>query len=129
MESRGWPGLDPNLNPMPKTLFIDTNKLPRVKTPQGEATEVLNEKLAGAKNVLGTLRWLKSGEKYKTDTSDKHQLLYLMKGKGSIQLENKEHEVSKGMGVYLGPSETAVIQAADGASLKIFHLAVPRIPK
>jgi glyoxylate utilization-related uncharacterized protein len=114
---------------MPKTLFIDTNKLPRVKMPQGEATEILNQQLAGAKNVLGTLRWLKSGEKYKTDTNDKHQLLYLMEGKGSIQLDNKEHEVSKGMGVYLGPSETATIQAADGASLKIFHLAVPKIPK
>jgi glyoxylate utilization-related uncharacterized protein len=114
---------------MPKTLFIDTNKLPRVKMPQGEATEILNEQLAGAKNVLGTLRWLKSGEKYKADASDKHQLLYLMDGRGSIELENKQHEVSKGMGVYLGPSETATIQAADGASLKIFHLAVPQIPK
>jgi len=114
---------------MPKTLFIDTNKLPRVKMPEGEATEVLNEQLAGAKNVRGTLRWLKSGEKYKTDSSDKHQLLYLMDGKGSISLENKEHQVAKGMGVYLGPSETATFRAADGASLKIFHLAVPRIPK
>ena len=129
MESGGRPRLDSDLNPMPKTLFIDTNKLPRVKTPQGEATEILNEQLAGAKNVLGTLRWLKSGERYKTDTSDKHQLLYLMEGKGSIHLENKEHEVSKGMGVYLGPSETATFQAADGASLKIFHLVVPQIPK
>jgi hypothetical protein len=112
---------------MPKTLFIDTNKLPRVKTPQGEATEILNEKLAGAKNVLGTLRWLQSGEKYNTDASDKHQLLYLMEGKGSIRLENKEHQVSKGMGVYLGPSETATIQAS--APVKIFHLEVPQIPK
>ena len=51
MESRRRPRLDPNLDLMPKTLFIDTNKLPRVKTPQGEATEILNEKLAGAKNV------------------------------------------------------------------------------
>jgi len=109
--------------------FIDTKTLPRVKMPQGEATEILNEKLAGAKNVLGTLRWLKSGEKYQADASEKHQLLYLMDGKGSIELENKRHEVSKGMGVYLGPSETATIQAADGSSLKIFHLAVPQIPK
>ena len=51
---------------MTQTLtFIDTNKLPRVKTPQGEATEVLNNALVGAKNVLGTLRWLKSGEQFK----------------------------------------------------------------
>src|SRR6202162_6722745 len=109
--------------------FIDTKKLPRVKSPQGEPTEILNEKLAGAKNVLGTLRCLKSGEKYQADASDKHQLLYLMEGKGSIELENEQHEVSKGMGVYLGPSETATIQAADGASVKVFHLVVPQIPK
>jgi hypothetical protein len=113
---------------MPKTLFIDTNKLPRVKMPQGEATEILNEQLAGAKNVLGTLRWLKSGEKYRTDASDKHQLLYLMEGEGSIYLENKDHDVSKGMGVYLGPSEAATIQATS-AQVKIFHLVVPQIPK
>ena len=113
---------------MPKTLFIDTNKLPRVKMPQGEASEILNEKLAGAKNVLGTLRWLKSGETYKTEVNDKHQLLYLMEGEGSINLENKDHDVSKGMGVYLGPSETATIQATS-APVKIFHLVVPQIPK
>ena len=109
--------------------FIDTKSLPRVKMPQGEATEILNEKLTGAKNVLGTLRWLKSGEKFQAEPSDKHQLVYLMEGKGSIHLENKEHEVSKGMGVYLGPSETATIQAAEGASVKLFHLVVPQIPK
>jgi glyoxylate utilization-related uncharacterized protein len=112
---------------MPQTLFIDTNKLPRVKMPQGEATEILNQQLAGAKNVLGTLRWLQSGETYKAEPTNKHQLLYLMDGKGSIHLENKDHEVSKGMGVYLGPSETATIQAS--APLKIFHLVVPQIPK
>jgi len=112
---------------MPQTLFIDTNRLPRVKTPQGEATEILNEKLAGAKNVLGTLRWLQPGEKFQTKTSERHQLLYLMEGKGSIHLENKDHDVSKGMGVYLGPSETATIQAS--APVKIFHLVVPQIPK
>lgn len=128
MESRGRPGVDPNLNLMPKTLFIDTNKLPRVKTPQGEATEILNEQLAGAKNVLGTLRWLQPGERFQTDTNDKHQLLYLMEGKGSIRLEGRDHEVAKGMGVYLGPSESAVVSAT-AAPVKIFHLVVPRIPK
>ena len=109
--------------------FIDTNKLPRVKMPQGEATEILNQKLAGAKNVLGTLRWLKSGEEYRAEASNKHQLLYLMEGKGSIELDNKRHEASKGMGIYLGPAESATVQAAEGASLKIFHLEVPPIPK
>ena len=114
---------------MPNTLFIDTNKLPRKQTPQGELTEVLNNELTGAKNVLGMLRWLKSGEKFNTDASDKHQLIYLMEGEGSITLEKKEHEVKKGMGVYLGPSESATIQAAPGGSLKLFHLVVPQIPR
>ena len=40
----------------------------------------------------------------------------------------KNYDVSKGAGVYLGPSESATIQAADGGSLKLFHLVVPRIP-
>jgi glyoxylate utilization-related uncharacterized protein len=108
--------------------FVDTNKLPRVKTPQGEVTEVLNEALVGAKNVHGELRWLKSGEKFEAAPLNKHQLIYLMDGKGTIRLENKDYEVSKGAGVYLGPSESATIQAGTGASLKLFHLIVPRIP-
>ena len=111
------------------TTFIDTSKLPRVKTAQGEHTEILNNELVGAKNVLGTLRWLKSGEKYTAEPKDKHQLIYLMDGKGSITLENKNYDVLKGAGVYLGPSETATIQAAEGASLKLFHLVVPQIPR
>jgi hypothetical protein len=114
---------------MPQTLFIDTNKLPRERSPQGEFTEILNDKLAGAKNVLGTLRWLGSGQQYTADPLNKHQLLYLMEGKGSIHLDKQDHEVTKGMGVYLGPSETATIRAADGASVKLFHLVVPQIPK
>jgi mannose-6-phosphate isomerase-like protein (cupin superfamily) len=110
------------------TLFIDTNKLPREKSPMGEFTEILNQKLAGAKNVVGTLRWLRSGEKFEAAPSDRHQLLYLMEGQGRITLEGKGYDVSRGAGVYLGPSETATIQAAEGAPLKLFHLVVPRIP-
>jgi quercetin dioxygenase-like cupin family protein len=108
--------------------FIDTKKLPRLKTSQGDAKEILNGALAGAKNVLGTLRWLSSGERFKAESSDKHQLIYLMEGKGRINLENKDYDVGKGAGVYLGPSESATIQAADDGSVKLFHLVVPRIP-
>jgi mannose-6-phosphate isomerase-like protein (cupin superfamily) len=111
------------------TTFIDTNKLPRVQTPQGEATEVLNNALVGAKNVLGTLRWLKPGEQFQSDPLDKHQLIYLMEGKGTINLDNKDYDVPKGAGVYLGPSETATIRATTGESLKLFHLVVPQIPR
>jgi quercetin dioxygenase-like cupin family protein len=116
---------------MPATTltFINTNELPRVKTPQGESTEILNAALVGAKNVLGTLRWLKPGERFASENMDRHQLIYLMEGKGRIHLDNKDYDVAKGAGVYLGPSETVTIQAADGASLKLFHLVVPQIPK
>jgi len=51
-----------------------------------------------------------------------------MEGKGSIQLDGKDHDVTKGMGVYLGPSESATIRATD-AAVKLFHLIVPQIPK
>ena len=108
--------------------FIDTNQLPRVKTPQGEVTEILNQQLVGAKNVLGTLRWLSPGEKFEAGPQEKHQLIYLMEGQGSIRLDNQDYHVSRGAGVYLGPSESAAIQAGAGSSLKLFHLVVPGIP-
>ena len=111
------------------TTFIDTNKLPRVKTPHGDAREILSEQVCGAKNVLGTLRWLASGESFTAQPEGKHQLLYLMDGKGSIQLDGKDYDVAKGAGVYLGPMEGATIQAATGNALKVFHLQVPQIPR
>jgi quercetin dioxygenase-like cupin family protein len=111
------------------TTFIDTNVLPRVKTPHGEATEILNQQLVGAKNVLGVLRWLQPGEKFTAETIDKHQLFYFMDGKGSIHLEGKDYEVGKGAGIYLGPSETASISATAGSPVKLFHLTIPHIPK
>jgi AraC-like ligand binding domain len=110
--------------------FIETNKLTKRSSPgQGEVTEVLNAALCGARNVHGSLRWLKSAETFKPAATDKHQLIYLMEGKGSIRLNNRDYEVEKGGGIYLGPSETAAISAGSGASLKLFHLVVPRIPK
>jgi AraC-like ligand binding domain len=111
------------------TTFINTNELPRVRGPHGEFTEILNGPLAGAKNVLGTLRWLSSGETFSAGPLDKHQLIYLMEGKGVIRLNNQDVEVTRGAGVYLGPSESAALRAADGASMKLFHLIVPHIPK
>ncbi len=113
---------------MPLT-FIETSKLPRVKTPQGEVTEILNQQLCGAKNVLGMLRWVQPGEKLTAEASNKHQLIYLMDGKGTISLDNKDYEVGKGAGVYLGPSETATISPAAGSPVKVLHLVVPQIPK
>jgi hypothetical protein len=110
--------------------FIDTNKLPKkASAGQGEITEVLNEVLCNAKNVHGSLRWLKSAETFTPGAASKHQLIYLMEGKGTIRLNDRNYEVEKGAGVYLGPAEIATIQAASGASLKLFHLVVPQIPK
>ena len=108
--------------------FIDTKSLPRVKTPHGEITEILNKQLCGAKNVLGTLRWLTPGETYDAAASEKHQLIYLMEGQGKIRLNGKEYEVKKGAGVYLGPSEGASIEATGSSELKVFQLTVPKIP-
>jgi quercetin dioxygenase-like cupin family protein len=109
--------------------YIDTNTLPRKSMPgHGEMTEVLNEALCGAKNVVGSLRWLKAGERYEAASADKHQLVYLMDGKGRITLNGKNFDVAKGAGIYLEPSEQASIAATDGA-LKLFVLVVPRIPQ
>jgi hypothetical protein len=113
---------------MPLT-FIDTNKLPKQPSKAGEVTEVLNQALCGAKNVQGSLRWLKPNEAFQADGGGKHQLIYLMEGKGRIRLDSKDYDVEKGMGIYLGPSETMSITPASGASLKLFHLVVPKIPQ
>ncbi len=110
--------------------FIETNKLPKqAKAGQGEATEVLNNALCGAKNVVGTLRWLKPSEAFDASTASKHQLIYVMEGKGRIRLNDKEYDVEKGGGIYLGPAESATILPAAGATLKLFHLEVPQIPQ
>jgi quercetin dioxygenase-like cupin family protein len=110
------------------TTFIDSNTLPSVKTAHGEDKEILNEALAGAKNVKAILHRIDAGQTFEAAASDKHQLVYLMDGKGSIRLEGKDYEVSKGAGVYLGPAEGASVTAAAGQSLKLFHLVVPQIP-
>jgi len=110
--------------------FIETNKLPRVPSNgQGEATEVLNEALCGARNVLGSLRWLKPSDELKPALTDRHQLIYLMEGEGSIAINGEVYEVEKGAGVYLGPSETATIKARSGTTLKLLHLIVPQTPE
>jgi quercetin dioxygenase-like cupin family protein len=109
--------------------FINTNKLPRRAMPgHGEMTEVLNDSLCGAKNVVASLHWLKADDVYRAEAADRHQLVYLMDGKGRIALNGKHYDVAKGAGVYLGPAETAELAAVDG-KLKLFILVVPQIPK
>lgn len=111
------------------TTFIDTNKIPAVALPgkQGTYAEILNRDLCGAKNVVGSLRWLAGGERLVTTSpADTHQLVYLMEGQGVITLENKDYEVGQGAGIYLGPTETATIGPVGEAPLKLFHLVVPK---
>src|SRR5437868_5204660 len=111
---------------MPNT-YIDTNTLPHTKGPEGEFVEVLNNALCGAKNVVGTLRWLQAGEKYDAVCDAKtNQLVYLMEGEGTITLNGKDHQVAKGNGIYLGPTETAGIAQRGNAPLKLFQLVVPK---
>lgn len=114
---------------MPNT-YIDTNTLPHTKTPgSGEFVEVLNNALCGARNVVGSLRWLRGGEYYDAISDSKtHQLVYLMEGEGTITLSAKDHQVARGNGIYLGPSESARIAQRGSAPLKIFHLVVLRQP-
>ena len=108
--------------------YIDTNALPHTKVPgSGEFVEVLNNALCGAKNVVGSLRWLPAGDKYDASCDAKtNQLLYLMEGEGTITLSGKDHQVGKGHGIYLGPSESATIAQRGTAPLKLFQLVVPK---
>jgi glyoxylate utilization-related uncharacterized protein len=109
--------------------FIDTNKIPHSRADgSGEFAEILNQDLCGAENVVGSLRWLNSGEKLDV-RSDKntHQLVYLMQGEATITLDSKEHNVRKGSGVYVGPSESVAIKQAGTTPLKLFHLVVPHL--
>ena len=112
---------------MPLT-FIDTNKLPRKSAPgHGEMTEVLNEALCGAKNVFGSLCWLKAGDTFQAEAANKHQLVYLMEGQAVIALNGKDYEIGKGAGIYLGPGEAATVSHAGAGTLKLFHLVVPKL--
>ena len=107
--------------------FIDTNAIPREHSAHGDFKEILNEKLAGAKNVIGSLRWLDQGDKL--DAGDaKHNLFYFIEGSAKVTLAGKDYDVPKGGGIYLQPSETASIAGAPGG-VKILQLAVPVIAK
>ena len=112
---------------MPNT-YIDTNALPHTRVPgSGEFTEVLNNALCGANNVVGSLRWLQAGDKYDARCDARqNQLLYLMDGEATITLDGKDHQVAKGNGIYLGPSESARISQRGPAPLKLFQLVVPK---
>lgn len=109
--------------------FIDTNKIPHVKVPgAGECAEIMGDKLCGAKNVVGNLRWLSAGESLAVRCEPKvHQMVYLMDGLGVITLNGKDYEVGKGNGFYLGPAEAASIRQRGTGTLKLLQLVVPEL--
>jgi mannose-6-phosphate isomerase-like protein (cupin superfamily) len=111
------------------TTFIKTGNCPKKSLPgAGEAAEVLNEALCGAKNVLATLRWLSGSERFQTTAkAATHQLIYLMEGKGVITLDGKDYPVRKGAGVYTGPNETTTVRPDGQGTVKLFHLVVPEV--
>ena len=108
--------------------YIDTNALPHTKVAgSGEYVEVLNNALCGAKNVVGSLRWLQAGDTYDATNDGQHnQLVYLMEGEATITLNGKDHQVAKGNGIYLGPGESATIAQRGSSALKLFQLVVPK---
>jgi len=111
------------------TTFIKTGDCARVALAggHGQVAEILNQDLCGAKNVLGTLRWLERGETFDAQAREgRHQLVYLMEGEGVIVLDRKEYAAGKGAGIYLGPNEGASIRQAGATPLKLFHLVVPK---
>src|SRR5579863_8641483 len=109
--------------------FIDTNRIPHTELPgSGEFAEILNKELCGAENVVGSLRWLNPGERLEVRSDgNTHQLLYLMQGEATITLDSKDHNVRKGSGVYVGPTESVAIKQSGTEPLKLFHLVVPRL--
>lgn len=108
--------------------YIDSNKLPRTAIAgSGDVAEILNDQLAGAKNVVAKLHWLQRGDHLGAGEPNFHHLVYLMEGEATIALNGAEHRVGKGAGVYLGPAETARISHAGSSSLKLFHLTVPKL--
>jgi glyoxylate utilization-related uncharacterized protein len=107
--------------------YIDTNAIPRrTSAGAGEYAEILSDALCGARNVVGRLRWLSSGDRLDAVSDDRtHQLIYLMEGEATITLNAQDHRVGKGAGLYLGPSESARITHTGSSPLKLFHLVVP----
>ena len=110
------------------TTLIHTTDCSRttLDNDRGDVAEIINEQFCGAQDVTGLFRWLDEGNRFDAESlADTHQLLYLIEGDGTIELEGKSYEVAQGAGVYLGPSETAGITQRGGKPTKLLHLVVP----
>jgi mannose-6-phosphate isomerase-like protein (cupin superfamily) len=103
--------------------FIDTAARERKSLGEGlgEAAEVVNNAICGAKEITAHLRWLGEGERFDAEPlAGSHQLIYVMEGNGVVTLEGKDYEVGPGAGLYLGPDEGAGLKGT--GALKAFHL-------
>jgi glyoxylate utilization-related uncharacterized protein len=111
------------------TTLIKTTALAREKlNGTGEVTEIINEQLCGAKNVVAKLCWLGDGQELEAAPLPRtHQLLYFIEGDGTITLDGQCHAVTTGAGIYLGPSETATIGHSGTSPAKLLHLVVPEV--
>jgi glyoxylate utilization-related uncharacterized protein len=108
--------------------YIDTNRIPRTTVADaGEVAEILNDRLAGAKNVVAKLHWLNRGDRFDAGDPAAHHLVYVMDGEADITLNGEDHRVGKGAGIYLGPSETARLSHVGSGQSKLFHLIVPKL--
>lgn len=109
------------------TTFIKTGDCPRQRVEgSGSVAEILNETLCGAKNVLAKLHWLNGKDQLKADAkAGTHELIYLMEGNAIITLNQKDYPVTKGAGVYLGPTEAAAVKPDGSGEVKLLHLVVP----
>jgi glyoxylate utilization-related uncharacterized protein len=110
------------------TTLIHTAECIRTKLDnnRGDVAEIINNELCGAEDVTSSLRWLKNGQCFDAELlPNTHQLIYLIEGNGTITLEEKDYEINKGAGVYLGPRETATISQKGEIPTKLLHLIVP----
>lgn len=108
------------------TTIVKTKSIPMVADRSGASAEILNQKLCGAVYSHGVLRSLEGDAAFDAASAKpRHQLIYVLEGRGVVRIDAAEYEVEKGGGVYLAPSEAASIRQAGSGPLKLFHLTVP----
>jgi mannose-6-phosphate isomerase-like protein (cupin superfamily) len=115
--------------------IFQEDKLPKLVSvvPGRERTFFVNKELTQIDDMLaGIMHYVKGGSSpYHLHKNCEH-FYFIMQGHGTVESEEGARdvgpEVSNGAGIYLGPSESATIQPSAGASLKLLHLVVPKIP-
>ncbi len=107
---------------------IRTADCPRKRLGIGEGlvASIVEEGACGTRNMMAKLRYLKDDDRFDiVPLPGTHQLVYFMDGEGAITLEGKTYNVTKGAGIYLGPTETAYFEPRGEGILEFFHMIVP----